>query len=162
MLCVIIKGDATKRCTGCHIIHPITFFGNKKRNSGIRGRGKQNNCWDCRRVERMEWRFRRRGANLLTRKFLDIDGKCKYTLGALRWQEIAGKEMLKIIASRKPGDEIDHIVPLIHPKVCGLNVPANIVPLDATENHKKGNSFDESNGRKTEVKYGRPRATLIF
>lgn len=38
--------------------------------------------------------------------------------------------------------EVDHIVPLIHPKVCGLHVWDNLQLLTSLQNRRKGNSFD--------------------
>lgn len=37
---------------------------------------------------------------------------------------------------------LDHIVPLRHPLVCGLNCPDNIRIVPFLENNKKGNDFE--------------------
>lgn len=44
----------------------------------------------------------------------------------------------------KTGDvhHVDHIIPLVHPDVCGLHVPANLQVLTSDENYRKGNAFD--------------------
>lgn len=38
---------------------------------------------------------------------------------------------------------VDHMVPLIHPLVCGLHVHYNLRPLPAMDNIRKGNTLDE-------------------
>lgn len=38
--------------------------------------------------------------------------------------------------------EVDHIVPISHPNVCGLHVPWNLQIIASKENRVKGNSFD--------------------
>lgn len=38
--------------------------------------------------------------------------------------------------------QVDHIVPLKHPLVCGLHIPANLQVLTSHDNNAKNNSFD--------------------
>jgi len=50
--------------------------------------------------------------------------------------------LLEIYAkARAEGMEVDHIVPLSNPMVCGLHVPDNLQLLTGSENRKKGNRF---------------------
>jgi 5-methylcytosine-specific restriction endonuclease McrA len=37
---------------------------------------------------------------------------------------------------------VDHVVPLIHPLVCGLHVPWNLEVLTETQNKRKANKFE--------------------
>ena len=37
---------------------------------------------------------------------------------------------------------VDHIIPLIHPLICGLDVPWNLRVVPADENRRKGNRID--------------------
>lgn len=45
-------------------------------------------------------------------------------------------------ASRDEPHQVDHIIPLQHPDVCGLNVPWNLQVLTRSENARKQNQFD--------------------
>lgn len=44
--------------------------------------------------------------------------------------------------ARRLGLEVDHVVPLVHPLVCGLHVPVNLQLLTRAANRAKGNTFD--------------------
>ena len=52
-------------------------------------------------------------------------------------------EMMREIYEPAVGgiDEVDHIVPLAHPLVCGLNVPWNLRRVPCHENKAKSNNY---------------------
>ena len=51
-------------------------------------------------------------------------------------------EIARIYEACPPGYHVDHEIPLNHPLVCGLHVPANLKPIPARENLSKRNSFN--------------------
>ena len=51
-------------------------------------------------------------------------------------------ELRAIYNARQEGEEIDHIVPLVNDRVCGLHVPWNLQRLVKDANRKKSNRFD--------------------
>lgn len=66
--------------------------------------------------------------------------KAKKRQATPKW--IKPKDFHKIILKCPEGFHLDHIVPLIHPDVCGLHVPWNIQYLSEEDNIKKSNKFD--------------------
>jgi hypothetical protein len=51
------------------------------------------------------------------------------------------RQIREIYRSRRPGEQVDHIVPLVSPIVCGLHVPWNLEAIPAGPNMSKGNRY---------------------
>ena len=79
-----------------------------------------------------------------TPSWVSMQELCEIYLEAVRLEKATGIKY-----------NVDHIVPLVHPLVCGLNVPWNLQLLTETENKVKGNSFDGTYENESwRVKYG--------
>ena len=74
---------------------------------------------------------RKHGVKQATPVWANMDAMNKIYIEAGRLQKLDGIER-----------HVDHVVPLKHPLVCGLHVPANLEILSAVENMKKHNRFD--------------------
>jgi hypothetical protein len=51
------------------------------------------------------------------------------------------KEYNKGVSVKKERFHVDHIIPLNHPEVCGLNVPWNLQIIKEKDNHRKSNKL---------------------
>jgi hypothetical protein len=67
------------------------------------------------------------------------NGPCKL-MATPKW---ADKGALKKVYDGCPeGFQVDHIIPLKHPDVCGLHVPWNLQYLPGIDNARKGNKLE--------------------
>jgi hypothetical protein len=102
----------------------------KKRAARLRRKEKANAYrreWIKHRPELTRSQAARRRAALLQRTVLGHD-----------------EELRRIYAECPDGHEVDHIVPLQAPDVCGLHVPWNLQYLPMRENRAKGNRHAHS------------------
>lgn len=121
------------------------FDGNKRRyHAGYKHKAKEY---------RSKWYWENREEYLLGRKTYYQNNKAGFRARDAKRRAIEIQAMpkwadpveLKRIYDNCPdGYEVDHIVPLNHPQVCGLHVPANLQYLVASENRSKGNKFESS------------------
>lgn len=56
------------------------------------------------------------------------------------------RQTVEIYRTCPVGYEVDHAIPLVHPKVCGLHVPWNLRHLSVEENRRKSNKLDQALG----------------
>lgn len=74
------------------------------------------------------------------RRFLKINSK-KAFVGFDKEIELIYKQALNLTETTGITHHVDHIIPLINKKVCGLHVPWNLQIITAEENLKKSNKF---------------------
>ena len=144
-----------KRCLGGHVARRFT---------------KNRNCEECLRFRNLSrttkryWssygsdpEYRKKKREYAKAYYREHKDK-SYINGKKRWERLqqanvatkAGqKEMKRLyltaqMMSLESGEqyEIDHIIPLQHPEVSGLHVPANLQIVTAVENRGKGSHFD--------------------
>ena len=57
--------------------------------------------------------------------------------------------------------EIDHIIPIVHDKVCGLHVPANVQILTKKQNRAKASRFDQEKQSRIQMQLLKKKPTEV-
>lgn len=152
----IIQG-VTKRCSACKTIKSLEHYNQMSASKDERNYrcrdcttkychdnkekyAELNKKWSKENPEKVKAKGSKRRANkknavpkwLTTSDLLVIDQIYKQ---AMLLEEVTGKIY-----------HVDHCVPLNNPIICGLHVPWNLIPMEASENIKKKNKLIMSEG----------------
>ena len=102
----------------------------------------------CNREPGHEWTKERAQANTASWKIEHKEYYNSYLASCKRrvkqatpkWLDL--NSLIQIYKNKPDGFEVDHIIPINSPNVCGLNVPWNLQYLTSYENNFKNNKFD--------------------
>lgn len=92
-----------------------------------------------RRASTARWEANNPGARLARKRFRDAQKH----MATPAWVDRVALNQIYAIARLLGEHHVDHIVPLSHPRVCGLHVPWNLQILSPEENLSKSNKFEE-------------------
>jgi hypothetical protein len=100
--------------------------------------------------EKGRWKKAHKAKNPEYYKVLNSLRKRRHRLATPKWISFQQKQAIKALYQQAmtltsiTGERyvVDHIVPLINPKVCGLHVPWNLRVITQEENLKKSNKHD--------------------
>ena len=125
-----------KQCSTCGVVKDISEFG--KKSEAVDGHKSQ-----CRKCGRL-WhkrnpgkvaeanRYRKRKKNNATPHWVDRNALQKID-----------EERIDLENQTGASYEVDHIIPITHPLICGLHVPWNLQIVTAEYNNSKGNRVSE-------------------
>lgn len=129
------RRTSTGVCVRCHSAQSRAWDAeNREKNRESNRRWRAANPGKAQKCDR-EWY----GANPHLNAAKDARWRTKEPRVVPSWID---QEACRVIylEARSRGLEVDHIVPLQHPLVCGLHVESNLQPLTRTENRTKGNN----------------------
>lgn len=156
-----------KKCTVCDEDKPLTAYHKHKG-------GHKEQCKDCRNAKNRLWNkhsnYKRKrtpnptlvvGPLPLTKKEQRLFYKKRLKEATPKWVRLHYAEEMKYLvtlredATRLTGEQhhLDHVVPITHPEICGLNVPWNLQVIPATHNLSKGNTYQTAWGDAPHIKY---------
>jgi len=136
-----VKGK--KRCTKCYLLKPTTeYIQTKKSKDGF-----HTKCKKC--TKRAKGTGKSRGEKY--KKWSSESNRIKFYNNKRRCgiknATIPGfeKQIKEIYDACPEGHSVDHIVPITHELVCGLNVPWNLQYLPTSVNIAKSNKLEHHN-----------------
>ena len=101
----------------------------------------RNRDWSARNKEMVSARMKKwRKENSRICAFYASLRKARILQATPKWADL--DDIRTIYKSCPSGFHVDHIIPLVSEKVCGLHVPDNLRCIPAHENLRKGNSFE--------------------
>lgn len=129
---------------------------NPERKRELAGKYRERNREKIKEISRIDWQrhnAKRKSAKVAYRAAHPAEGAHHCRLRQTRkmqatpsWADLTAIKAVyrQAVALRKATGEawhVDHDIPLKHPLVCGLHVPANLRVIPARENQSKGNGF---------------------
>ena len=136
-------------CQSCYAKYnrasnPTYLDNQKKRRNTTEGRIKSN-------IYRKEYKIRNPEKVRLAKNLYRINnpdsrkGESQLRDRLIKLQQIKlffSKELKQIYKNCPEELQVDHIVPIIHPNICGLHVPWNMQYLTPFDNNSKNNHWD--------------------
>lgn len=129
-------------CKECRLEHNRKWFSrNKERHSELTRRWYEENR-EQHLINSREWYAANKHRKLATTSARE--DRCKNATPV--WADMEALQALYKQAKALTEEtgvphEVDHIVPLTHDRVCGLNVPANLQVLTQEQNRRKANKL---------------------
>ena len=120
------------------------YYGNEcKQCSTTIKRVKKYDCLECHKKSRLEAlkKYLKTPQGLAMKKTLRRLRKVGQKQALVSWADM-GKIAELYSKGKLLGMDVDHIIPLKHPLVCGLHVEDNLQLLSPEENNKKSNKFE--------------------
>ena len=158
------SGQKDKKCTVCKVVQTLESFTRSSRNKD----GVNNECKSCNKIRSMkryrqedicpmcEATFKPKGPQVYCKSCMPASQKIKSLRSQYqessrlkpvtpKWTDFEEMEKIFQIKLKKESEgivlEIDHIVPISSPYVCGLNTPDNMRLINKTLNRIKNNHY---------------------
>lgn len=155
-----LKQPRSRVCPGCNLRRQGEMFPLEKRRPpgvSVADAARSHVCLDCMRKVGTIYRNALRASRIYDKNFDRRRRLARARLAEWRreavqiatppWADLEAIGAIYLECARKTKEtgvlhHVDHDIPLRHPLVCGLHVPANLRVLPATDNIRKSNRCD--------------------